>query len=122
MRGGHYFDTTILAATAFGRDPKLSVTDLPTRSELSSVRRALAGLAEQDFVFRVGRKWTRDKHRVLADRIRENHYSGSVPSGKVLYFEHDGAIVVFSIPANPNLSRAKMKPWLPNVNAESALR
>src|SRR5262245_60134845 len=100
MRGGHYFDTATLTASVFGRNPKLTVTDAPKRSETVSVSRALSRLAERGFVFRVGRKWTRDKCRVLADRIRQNHYTGSVPSGKSFYFAFEDAIVVYAIPAN----------------------
>ena len=37
--------------------------------------------------------------------IREHHYTHSVPSGKSHYFYHDGAIVIFSIPANPYISK-----------------
>jgi len=37
--------------------------------------------------------------------IRENHYTRSVPSGKSHWFHFAGAIVVFSIPANNNISR-----------------
>lgn len=37
--------------------------------------------------------------------ICERHYTRSVPSGKSLYFDYDGAIVVFAIPANHNISK-----------------
>lgn len=40
----------------------------------------------------------------LKDVIRREHYTHSVPSGKSHYFSVDGAIVVFSIPANNNIS------------------
>jgi hypothetical protein len=33
------------------------------------------------------------------------HYTHSVPSGKSHYFYYEGAIVIFAIPANPNVSR-----------------
>jgi hypothetical protein len=118
MRGGHYFNTTAVTAIVFSRNPKLTVTDVPTPSEMASVSRALTGLAERGLVHRVGRKWTRDKRRVLADRIRQNHYTGSVPSGKSFYFAFEDAVVVYAIPANRNLSH-----WLlgkPNAVLELA--
>lgn len=34
-----------------------------------------------------------------------HHYTKSVPSGKSWYYFYEGAIVVFSIPPNPNISR-----------------
>lgn len=38
-------------------------------------------------------------------KIRQNHYTGSTPSGKSYYLLHDsGAILVWSIPANKNLT------------------
>lgn len=37
--------------------------------------------------------------------LSHNHYSHSVPSGKSLYFAFEDAIVVYSIPANNNLSK-----------------
>lgn len=37
--------------------------------------------------------------------ICERHYTHSIPSGKSYYFYHDGAIVIFAIPANPHVSR-----------------
>jgi len=78
-----------------GRQPPASAGP----AEMASVSRALSGLAEHGLV-RAGRKWTRDKRRALADRVRQNHYAGSVPSGKSFYFEFEDAIVVYSIPAN----------------------
>ena len=36
--------------------------------------------------------------------IQERHYTRSVPSGKSWYYWFEGAIVVFSIPANPFIS------------------
>jgi len=47
MRGGDYFNAAAVAAIVFGRSPKLTVADVPTPSELSSVCRALSGLAER---------------------------------------------------------------------------
>jgi hypothetical protein len=117
MRDGEYRDVHTLAALAHGLRPHLSALS-PTTSQLASTRRALCGLAERGFVFRVGRKWTRDKRRVLADRVRQNHYTGSVPSGKSFYFAFEDAIVVYAIPANRNLSH-----WLlgrPNAVLELA--
>lgn len=38
-------------------------------------------------------------------QLLAHHYTHSVPSGKSWYYEHDGAIVVYSIPANPSVSR-----------------
>jgi len=37
--------------------------------------------------------------------IIDNHYTGTVPSGKSWYYVYDCAIIVFSIPANKNASR-----------------
>jgi hypothetical protein len=36
--------------------------------------------------------------------IVEHHYTHSVPSGKSRYYQHEAAIVVFSIPPNKNIS------------------
>jgi hypothetical protein len=41
--------------------------------------------------------------------ICANHYAHSVPAGKSYYFQHDSAIVVFSIPANQNVGRFLLK-------------
>lgn len=41
----------------------------------------------------------------LQETIIAHHYTHSVPSGRSLYFEHAGAIVVFSEPSNPNAAR-----------------
>jgi hypothetical protein len=54
MRDGKYHDTGMLAAAVFDRNPKLSITDLPTQFERASVRRALTGLEDNGLVFRVG--------------------------------------------------------------------
>lgn len=44
--------------------------------------------------------------RLLAfDLIKANHYSRSVPSGKTLAYAFGDAYVLFSIPANKNISR-----------------
>lgn len=43
--------------------------------------------------------------RVLEGVIKTHHYTHSVPSGKSWYFQYETAIVVFSIPANSNISR-----------------
>lgn len=40
----------------------------------------------------------------MKQTIVDNHYTHSVPSGKSWYFHFDGAIIVFSIPANKNIS------------------
>jgi len=45
-----------------------------------------------------------DRARMM-EVIISNHYLKSVPSGKSHYYSHDGAIIVFSIPANYNTSR-----------------
>ncbi len=37
--------------------------------------------------------------------IIADHYTHSIPAGKTLTFEHEDAIVMFSIPANYNISR-----------------
>jgi hypothetical protein len=47
-------------------------------------------------------------------KIVEHHYTHSVPSGKSLYFQYGEAIIVFSIPANRNISQ-----WL--VGRENAV-
>src|SRR5262249_51283348 len=117
MRDAEYRDVRTLAALAHGLRPHLSALP-PTASQLASTRRALAGLAERGLAFRVGRKWTTERKRVLADTIRGGHYLRSVPSRPVHWFEHDGAIVVFGVPANRNFSQ-----WLlgkPNAVAELA--
>lgn len=41
--------------------------------------------------------------------IRDRHYTQSVPSGKSYVMTKDGAIVMFSIPANPYLERFMLK-------------
>jgi hypothetical protein len=46
-----------------------------------------------------------DDLRQAQAQIIANHYTGSVPSGKSHYFVVGDAIVVFSIPANKNISR-----------------
>lgn len=47
-----------------------------------------------------------DAARTLAQgTICANHYTRSVPSGKSLYIQFGDAIVVYSIPANKNISR-----------------
>ena len=51
--------------------------------------------------------------RFMARLICHYHYTHSVPSGKSHYFYHDGAVVVFAIPANPNIS--KFLTGTPNV-------
>ena len=38
--------------------------------------------------------------------IKKHHYTHSIPSGKSYYFGFDGAIVVYSIPANPYVSQS----------------
>jgi hypothetical protein len=62
--------------------------------------------------------WTANRDRSLADQLRQNHYLRSVPTRPVLYFEHDGAVVCFAVPANKNVST-----WLlgkPNAVLELA--
>ena len=39
------------------------------------------------------------------ETIKNNHYTGSVPSGKSHYIEYGDALVVWSIPANKNIAR-----------------
>lgn len=39
------------------------------------------------------------------DLIRECHYTHSVPSGKSHYIKFEDALIVWSIPANPNIAR-----------------
>jgi hypothetical protein len=39
------------------------------------------------------------------ETIRQQHYTRSVPSGKRRVYVYEGAIVVFAIPANRNISR-----------------
>ena len=46
------------------------------------------------------------QNRLLAfETIRANHYSKSVPSGKTLAYAFEDALVLFSIPANRNISQ-----------------
>lgn len=54
----------------------------------------------------------------LADIIRANHYTHSVPSGKSWYYQFEDAVVVFSIPPNKNISSALL--GRPNAVAELA--
>jgi hypothetical protein len=99
-------------------------------AEMASVSRAPSGLAEHGLVFRAWRKWTRDKRRALADRVRQNHYAGNVPSGKSFYFEYEDAIVVYSIPANrisqgllgkPNAVLELARLWAPDGHRPNLL-
>lgn len=61
--------------------------------------------------------------------LRENHYTGSVPSGKSHYLFFGGAIIVFSIPANKNIAaflRCKSvwelsRLWAPTGHEENLL-
>src|SRR5215831_17024978 len=88
MRDAEYRDVHTLAALAHGLRPHLSAVP-PTPSQLAGTSRALAGLAERGLAFRVGRRWTTERRRVLADTIRDGHYLRSVPSGKSFYFEFE---------------------------------
>lgn len=119
MRDSHWHDTAALAATVYGLRPHTTITARPTMAQLSGVRRALAGLVERGLAFRHGRQWTTSKQRWLADQVRQGHYLGtSFPKRPVHWFEHDGAIVVFAVPANRHLSS-----WLlgtPNCVVELA--
>lgn len=46
----------------------------------------------------------REREQALST-IAENHYTGSVPSGKTHAFQNKEAIILFSIPANPYVSQ-----------------
>jgi hypothetical protein len=46
-----YFDTPTLAAMIFGHNPKLTIAEGPSASQLRSVRRALAGLQRDGLAF-----------------------------------------------------------------------
>jgi hypothetical protein len=116
MRDGKYYTVPELVAAIHDRNLALSIANGATQSELSSTRRALSGLSKLGLVFRASRRWTRDKCRVLADTLRQKHYLRSVPTRPLHYFEHDGAVVCFAVPANKNFSQ-----WLlgkPNAVAE----
>ncbi len=43
--------------------------------------------------------------REMRQLICVNHYTGSIPSGDSIFTQFDGAIIVFSQPANKNISR-----------------
>jgi hypothetical protein len=106
MRGGRYFDVRTLASHVYNHRPAhITNADPPTTAQLVAVRRALASLAKLGRVHRDGRKWTRDRRRVLDDTIRRNHYLGSMPTRPVMHFEHDGAVLIFALPGNKNLSQ-----------------
>jgi hypothetical protein len=106
MRPGRYFTTDVLARAVYDHAPvHVSAADAPTVAELTSIRRALSGLEKIGRVHRHGRQWTRDRGRVLKDKIRVNHYLRSVPSRPVEVFEYESAILVFAIPANRHLSQ-----------------
>ncbi len=51
------------------------------------------------------------RHLIGLDRakaktaIAENHYTRSIPSGKSVYFDYRGAVIVFSIPANQFIAK-----------------
>lgn len=63
--------------------------------------------------------------------MRANHYLRSFPSGWVYCYHHDGAVVVFSIPANKNLGsylfaghveiRELARLWAPNGHRDNLL-
>lgn len=46
-----------------------------------------------------------DDRDVAIKTLRAHHYTRSVPSGKSYYFDYEGAIIVYSIPANKNISK-----------------
>lgn len=46
-----------------------------------------------------------DERNQAKETIKGHHYTGSVPSGKSYYIRFGDAIVVWSIPANKNISR-----------------
>jgi hypothetical protein len=94
---------------------------MPTRSQMVATQRALSGLARAGLVYRVsGRptRWTANRDRHLADQLRCRHYLRSVPTRPVMYFGHDGAVVCFAVPANPQISRHLL--GKPNAVAELA--
>lgn len=43
--------------------------------------------------------------REMRQLICTNHYTRSIPSGDSIFTQYDGAIIVFSLPANKNISR-----------------
>jgi hypothetical protein len=72
----------------------------------------------------------RETSAARADRVRQNHYAGSVPSGKSFYFEYEDALVVYSIPANriaqgllgkPNAVLELARLWAPDGHRPNLL-
>jgi hypothetical protein len=106
MRGGGYFTVDDLARAAYEhKSARVSAADAPSHAELTSVRRALAGLKRHGRVFQVGRRWTRDADRMHDDVIRLGHYLGPTqPTRPILRYSFDGARLTFSLPSNPNIS------------------
>lgn len=58
----------------------------------------------------------RTTRELARELILMNHYTRSVPSGKSWYHVHDGAVVVFSLPPNMNISR-----WLLGEGEDNAV-
>lgn len=80
LRDGHWHTTTDLAAQIYGYRPCIAVTATPTRSQMVSALRALSGLVEAGLAYCVPGKpsrWTANRDRHLADKLRRGHYQAS---------------------------------------------
>ena len=134
LRDGHWHTTTDLAAQIYGYRPCITVTATPTRSQMVSALRALSGLVEAGLAYCVPGKpsrWTANRDRHLADKLRRGHYLRSVPTRPVMLFEYGGAVVCFAVPRSRNIARWLIgKPnsvlelarlWSPDGHAPSLL-
>jgi hypothetical protein len=104
---GHWHTTPAIAVRIYGHKPHVTTTAMPTPSQMVATRRALSALARAGLVYCVSgqpTRWTASRDRHLADQLRRGHYLQSVPTRPVMYFEHDGAVVCFAVPANRNIS------------------
>ena len=69
---GHWHTTSDLAAGIYGHRPHITVTAMPTRSQMVATQRALSGLARAGLAYRVsGRptRWTANRDRHLSGPI-----------------------------------------------------
>jgi hypothetical protein len=53
---------------------------------------------------------TGEERRAAAATISANHYSHSVPTGKAIYMRFGSALIVWAVPANPNISKCLFGP------------
>jgi hypothetical protein len=75
---------------------------------MASALRALSGLVEAGLTYCVPGKpsrWTANRDRHLADKLRRGHYLRSVPTRPVMFFEYGGAVVCFAVPGSRNIAR-----------------